>query len=322
MAVGEQRTELASRDGLRRASEACRSSEIARLVGSELIGIDHDDHVGTNTVIGRCFADPQGSGTELFEGISGALLRAAVLPGGIRASEGIECHPRVLGSSPVQQSGEREPAVSRVGGAESSLSVADPLILDGGLRDLPGEDRAGPSAEGDRVERHRERQELRFHRPLPIRRKVTQDAIDLPCVLRADGTVGESIPGRRVPLSGSAGIDLTLGVRRGLALLVGQLALVVPELPTELARTLRLDASCLRRGRCPGPQGDELRDGPPQPTEELLEAVIGEFADVERSSRFDRLLDTGEVVGGPRLTGGDGATGRMPVGDGPRGRGP
>ena len=81
----------------------------------ELLSGEHHDDLWADTVAGGSCSSLQGSLTELFERIRTTLFGGAVLIGGVGSAEGLQRDAGLLCRAPVQQPGEREPAIRGVG---------------------------------------------------------------------------------------------------------------------------------------------------------------------------------------------------------------
>ncbi len=122
--------------------------------------LDHDEHVGPDAMHGGRLASPQRRLTQLLERISGAFLRAAMLVRGIGSPERLQGDAGGLRRGAVQQAGEREPTLRRVGRMYAATALRVPLGPGSSLRSLPGHELPGLPAEHDRIEATSERHQL------------------------------------------------------------------------------------------------------------------------------------------------------------------
>ena len=315
LAVVDQMAQVGTTDRLARGQQPSGGVGGIVLQAGELLRREHHDHLGTHTVLGRRLPGPQRDLAQLLERIRGSLFGSAVLTGGVGAAEGPECHPGLLSSGAVEQSGEDEATVRDVGGPQPPRTM-----LAGRVAGEPGgpdssQHLAGHATEGHGIVLRGQGQQLGLHPASIVLVELGQDPGDQLRLGRFQLPVLEGLTRGRVGAGCLSSLDDTLGLRPRHALLIGELSLVFPPRDRTWAPTRGIDTAGLGHCSEPGTDPFQLPQGSRQAAQHFLK---GSLVD-----RFQRpVWDASQVADGslhcghqgPQLIGFPSRAGGTPAG--------
>jgi hypothetical protein len=300
LAVGDHLAELTPGHRLARVQQGAGDLVGSVLELGELTRAHGDDDLGSRAVLGGGLTGSKRRRTQLLERVRAPLVRGAMLVRGIRAAEGAQRDPDLLGSDPVEGAGDRQSSVFSVRSAEPPPGMLAAFVPSERRSLFPTEDRPGKSTEGDRIVLAGQGEQLDLDRLATLEGDVGEDAGDRLCVGGSKLTLSERRAGPDVVRRGPAGIQDPLGLGRAEPLLPTQLLLMVGQDPADLLRGAPTDLRALRRSRRPGPHAFQLAQQPGEFLQEPVKLVRYEVVHLDTSQgtkgRTDGLQPFGEHV--------------------------